>query len=271
MVITPMKYIGSKYNLAPLIISSIPPHNVYVEVFGGSAAVLFHKPPSKIEIYNDIDKHIVTLFRVLRNNADELKELLDLTLFSREEFNLAFRLIRGGSFENDLQHAWAVFVAFNQAVSGVVTYKRGGWSYGTVRNNTFDFTNRIDNILSMRDRLRNVYIENLDYAQIFKKYDGPDTFFYLDPPYTPASRSIDDHYLSDMKQDEHAKLIADINKLQGKCIVSGYEDPIYETLENFQKVKITTKSHSRIDRVAVDRTEILWISRGCYLQLTLNL
>jgi len=50
-----MNYSGSKSRLAPWIISHLPDHNTYVEVFGGSAAVLVHKPESVNEVYNDID------------------------------------------------------------------------------------------------------------------------------------------------------------------------------------------------------------------------
>jgi DNA adenine methylase len=38
----------------------------YVEVFGGSAAVLLAKEPVGVEVYNDIDGQLVNLFRVLR-------------------------------------------------------------------------------------------------------------------------------------------------------------------------------------------------------------
>lgn len=270
-MLTPLKYIGSKHNLSPLIIQSIPAHEVYIEVFGGSAAVLFQKLPSKIEVYNDVNNDIVTLFRVLRDSPEDLKEILELTLFSREEMKEAYKLIRGGKFKNDLQHAWAVFVAFNLSVAGVVTYKRGGFSYGTVRNNTYDYTNRIDILLDLAARLKNVYIENLDFQEIFKKYDSPTSFFYIDPPYVPRSRAIEDHYLSEFGLPEHEKLISCINELQGKCIISGYADSAYDELKGFNKIEVSVKSNSRVDSVSVDRTEVLWLSRGCPLQLNLNL
>lgn len=36
-------WLGGKYRLAPTIVSLIPEHTCYAEVFGGAAWVLFHK------------------------------------------------------------------------------------------------------------------------------------------------------------------------------------------------------------------------------------
>ena len=62
-----VRYHGGKVRLAAKIISLFPQHDGYVEPFGGGAAVLLAKPRSRLEVYNDIDGDIVTLFRVLRD------------------------------------------------------------------------------------------------------------------------------------------------------------------------------------------------------------
>jgi len=78
------KYLGGKHFLLKELLKRIPPHDVYVEVFGGSADLLFHKPPSKIEVYNDIDGDLVNLFEVVRNNFDEFHEKAKWLLYSRQ-------------------------------------------------------------------------------------------------------------------------------------------------------------------------------------------
>ncbi len=75
----PVPYFGSKQRLAPWIVSLMPAHRVYVEPFGGSAAVLLTKAPSEIEILNDIDGDLVCFFRVLRDRPDELIRACELT------------------------------------------------------------------------------------------------------------------------------------------------------------------------------------------------
>jgi site-specific DNA-adenine methylase len=72
----PFKYMGSKWLLAPTILAHIPPHQVYVEVFGGSASVLLQKDPSRLEVFNDLDQELVNFFRVLREQKAEFLDLL---------------------------------------------------------------------------------------------------------------------------------------------------------------------------------------------------
>jgi DNA adenine methylase len=76
-----MRYHGGKWRLAPWIMAHFPPHAMYVEPFGCGAAVLLRKPPSRQEIYNDLDGEVVNVFRVLRDpaQAERLARLLALT------------------------------------------------------------------------------------------------------------------------------------------------------------------------------------------------
>ncbi|MDY4508889.1 MAG: DNA adenine methylase, partial [Candidatus Faecousia sp.] len=50
----------------------------YIEIFGGSGAVLLGKEPSKFEVYNDIEGELVNFFRVVKNRPAELLLELDL-------------------------------------------------------------------------------------------------------------------------------------------------------------------------------------------------
>ena len=61
-------FYGGKRYIVPHLLKLMPPHKLYVELFGGGAALLFSKPPSPIEVYNDIDSNLVNLFRVLRDD-----------------------------------------------------------------------------------------------------------------------------------------------------------------------------------------------------------
>src|SRR6266568_7782026 len=83
-----LRYHGSKFRLAPWIMSFMPEHALYCEPFGGGAAVLLRKKRARVEVYNDIDSEIVNLFRLLRcpNSREKLAELCALTPFSREEY-----------------------------------------------------------------------------------------------------------------------------------------------------------------------------------------
>ncbi|WP_370635630.1 DNA adenine methylase [Lysinibacillus sp. CD3-6] len=52
----------------------MPKHEVYLEPFFGSGAVLFNKPAARIETINDLDGNIVNLFKVIRDQPEKLAQ-----------------------------------------------------------------------------------------------------------------------------------------------------------------------------------------------------
>src|SRR5947208_3538637 len=86
MINSPFKWVGGKSRLRKYIIPLIPPHTCYAEPFCGAAWVLFGKPPSDVEVINDIDQDIVSFFRVVKEHPEALIDSFDLALVSRAEF-----------------------------------------------------------------------------------------------------------------------------------------------------------------------------------------
>lgn len=78
-------YFGGKQFMVNKILKIMPEHKRYLESFGGAGSVLLNKPV-RYDIYNDINRNVVTLFNVLRDKEkfEEFKRLLYLTPFSRE-------------------------------------------------------------------------------------------------------------------------------------------------------------------------------------------
>lgn len=91
-----LKYPGSKWRLAEWIISLMPEKKSYLEPFFGSGAVFFKKPPSRIETINDLDGEITNLFRCIREKTEELVRAVELTPYSREEYERAWSWHRAG-------------------------------------------------------------------------------------------------------------------------------------------------------------------------------
>ena len=82
----PFGWIGGKSKLAKDIISLIPPHGIYIEVFGGALSVFYAKELSKIEVVNDINSQLVNLHKCIRTNPQSLSNYLNKMLISREIF-----------------------------------------------------------------------------------------------------------------------------------------------------------------------------------------
>ncbi|AOC91124.1 Site-specific DNA-methyltransferase (adenine-specific) [Bacillus amyloliquefaciens] len=85
-----LHYPGSKWSMTDWIISHMPEHKTYVEPFFGSGALFFNKQPSTIETINDLDSSVVNLFKVIRDQPEELARLIEWTPLSREEYYASY-------------------------------------------------------------------------------------------------------------------------------------------------------------------------------------
>jgi DNA adenine methylase len=74
-----------------------------------------------------------------------------------------------------------------------------------------------------------VQIDHDTWQRILPRYDTPETFFYLDPPYMPSTRK-GGKYKHEMDAGEHVELVNAILNLQGKVLLSCYDHDIYQPL-----------------------------------------
>lgn len=177
-------YPGNKARHAEWILQHIPEHECYVEPFGGAAGVLFNKPRSKVEVYNDIDGDIVHFFEVLRDRPEELQSWLERVPYARqlhEEWATAY-YEDGYRPDDDIERAgrW-FFLRYSQFASRIAT--KDAFVAVTSWNPASSFKNKTEVICEFASRLRDVSIESNDYRDVLKRYDSSQTVFYIDPPY----------------------------------------------------------------------------------------
>lgn len=239
-------YIGGKCRIAEWIISNFPKDfekRTYIEVFGGAGWVLYKKPVSNLEVYNDLNSSLVNLFKTIRDNYDEFKHKSEWSLHSREMFKQSVDFIRQHQVELDVAHA------LNYAISRVQSFAgKGGssWAYaktGAKRSSGqwVPFLKRLD---SINARLKLVQIEHLDFEKLIKKYDGPASLFYLDPPYVSAEHYYNSNEVCFNRVD-HERLAKVLKKIKGKFCLSYYDDPlIRELYANFRIISKTTSKSS---------------------------
>lgn len=55
----------------------IPEHKHYVEVFAGSAKLLFAKPASDLEVMNDVSGDLINFFRIAKHRPAEMAEAFE--------------------------------------------------------------------------------------------------------------------------------------------------------------------------------------------------
>lgn len=252
-----VRYHGGKWRLAPWIIQNIPSQpTCYVEPYGGGASVILRKRPSTIDVYNDLDGDVVNFFRVLRDQWQDLKSAIELTPYSREELALATEREES----SHLERARRFYVRAWQGFSGPCCQGKPGWRYvrESHRNESpIRQWRRMEHMDAIVERLRGVYIEHDTALNVIARYDGPETLFYVDPPYLPATRSASSQrkaYVHEMTRDEHEALAGILNQVQGDVLISGYDSEDYDRW--FADWAKSTRS-ARTQK-AVERTECLW-------------
>lgn len=259
MIRPPLRYFGSKWRIASWITGLLPRHTCYVEPFGGSAAVLLTKRPSDQEVYNDIDGDVVAFFRVLRDRVDELVDVLELTPYAREEHVLSFE-----PATDDLERARRLFVRSWQTRGGITRHARThSWRYCFRVANWSAPPRRwkryLDGFKFIAERLSECYIEQADWREVIRRFDDPETCFYLDPPYVISARSRSVRsYENEFTDADHAELLELIQSVAGMVVLSGYEHPMYsEALEHkgWELYKTVARTQANIASI-----ECLWLS-----------
>lgn len=263
----PFSYYGGKQRLASRIVELIPPHVSYIEPFAGSAAVMFRKglPPNQTntdhyrEVLNDLRTEIVTFFRVLidPDKAAYLRKMLEVTPYSADIFHEAgARLSDPPGRNSDAKLSWAWFVGQMQGFGGVGS--ESGWSRCKKigANGAEIHANAVDRLHEYTERMRRVYVDNIDAVECIKKWDVDGAFFYVDPPYVGADQGC----YSGFTEPDLARLLEALQNARGSFILSGYSHPMIDAY-GWQRVDIVAYSSARrdADRENGKRTECLWI------------
>lgn len=173
---SPIKWRGGKKNLRKRIIEMIPEHHCYIEPFAGALWVLFGKEKSKVEVINDIDRNLINFYSVIKNNINNFLEMFDTYLISRDEFNYLKNLDENDL--SDLMLAYRFYYLNKNSFGGDMTSFNSYY-----RDKPYLNDNALKLLKKAHDRLKDVWIENMDYKEIIKRFDKKDSFFYLDPPY----------------------------------------------------------------------------------------
>lgn len=256
--------------MLPIIYAVFPKeYGRYIEIFGGSGAVMLGREPCKFEVYNDIDGELVNLFRCVRNRpAELLLELGLLPLNSRSEFQRWLHFATGDDevvthlpdqievIDRLIPKAWAEemkaalskradYREVRQAAAYFMrvrtSYASSGRSFACQPFNVFTVFDQLD---KMSTRLANVIIEEQSFETLIPHYDREDAFFYGDPPYFSSE------YVYDAAFDwEHHVLLRDtLAKCKGKWLISQADFPEVRELFKDYDILDFQRVHSMAQR-----------------------
>jgi len=219
----PVRLVGGDFFIADILQPRIEglcttPKCTFVEVFGGSGYMTqtVSREIFGNIVYNDIDNGLVTLFRHIKENPEQLAYYITLMPYSREYYTIVRSDTRKNENRVSLADAVVLFYDANTAFLG--GFKKAGFAYAIHpnRNEARAFGYRTWAILAFADAWKNVTIENLDFRDVIKKYDSKETVFYLDPPYPDRSVDYYGHLFTVDDLREMAKILTEI---QGRFLL----------------------------------------------------
>lgn len=232
-----LSYIGGKNRQGCWLRDYVPTDTKkYVEVFGGMMWVFLKmdlKKFDKIEevVYNDIRPQNINLWRCVK----DYNKLYEVSKNIPIEDPILFKQWQKEVYEhewdlsvNDYEMAYKYAYLLSQVWSGTNPstgnlIQKGGYTpkgsdeyrskFEIWRNKLIDpkFQKYIDKI---------TIVEGLDYLELIDKHDGPDTYFYIDPPYFNC-----EHYYTenDFGLNDHIKLADKIKSTDARWTLSYYE------------------------------------------------
>lgn len=261
-----LRYPGSKWNIARQLVDLIPPHHSYVEPYFGSGAVLFNKPLSAIETVNDLDSDVVNLFRCIQQDSERLARLVMTTPYSREEYDLQFE--PDNTCASWYQKAAGFLIQCWQGYGFRANGNIVGWRNDVhSRERAYALWNwyRLpDWIIEIAERLRKVQIENRPALEVMKRFNYPNVFMYIDPPYLLGLRN-GKQYRHEMPDADHEELLQTSLQSRAKIMISGYESEMYnDYLQGWHKEYfISCAEHGK------PRKEVVWMNYESHVQMTL--
>lgn len=273
---SPICWFGGKGGMTAKLIDLLPSHHIYVEAFGGGGNLLFAKDPAPVEVYNDLNSGLVNFFNVLRDEhrVQRLVYLLTMTPNSREFYYQCKETWQ--DHEDPVEKAYRWFVVARLSFGGMfgaswghtkTTSTRGMGS----RNSAWISAQQL--IGECHSRFMRVQVEQQDFRILIPRYDTPQTLFYLDPPYVPATRK-EGKYEHEMTEEDHAVLVEIMLGLEGMVMLSGYRHDVYKPLEKagwkrkdfpvfcrvYGRTAAAKRTHGEALGDKLKRVECVWLS-----------
>ncbi len=252
-------YPGAKWGLMSRYLPLFPEHKTCVSLFGGAAADIARKPPSKVEIYNDIDGDVHNVFQVLKDDKlrKKLVELVDNTPNGRKQFDECYALLHQPT-DDPVKKAWAFLIVSCLGYRGVYPGSSNYWAGRSPKNVNADLRALPRSVEEWKERFLKVRLECDDWEKVLNRYDSENTFFFADPPYRLSliDRKL---YRCDMTDEQHINLLQALNKVQGQVMLCGYDSPLYsQFLKGWKRIEFPTTAF--MSKKKSKRVEILWMN-----------
>jgi DNA adenine methylase len=217
-----------------------------VELFAGSGAIFYNKEKAEENILNDLDKKTIANFRLIQKAPTDPAKYNNPT---------SLRAMKHFFDHHGDSIAEKIILEKMRTCSGYMSHPI------TSSKGIYQVT-RVDRILrhlaDYQEKLKGVKYETRDYEAVVKKYDSPDTFFFIDPPYENTSKSFG--YAQD-KDFDFERLREVLDKIRGDFLMTINDSPrIRQLFKGFHIKKMAVPnnySHTKNSKQKAFRPELL--------------
>lgn len=170
----PFQQWGGSAKYAKKLSERLPEHKRYVEPFCGAAAVFFAKQPVAEEVLADADPDVVFAHKYIQRLDPRSMAALKRHIWkvSRTGFERARRCEPASDAERFWKHVYGRLCTWGAKpnMSGFASI-HDGQSYD------------LEDLWRFQERLKGARLVTQDWKKTLAESDGPDTLFFIDPPY----------------------------------------------------------------------------------------
>ena len=230
-------YIGGKAHHVKWLDPLFPDiFSTFVEVFGGAGWVSVKSTKvaqATTRVYNDFNPLLANVYECFRRDPAAVLAKMNsvpksdpalYAQFQQELFGtLDWTKVTLGDLDLCVKYLYLqtqVFAGTPLSIKNTPYFtetKAGGKypsKYETLKNKL--------NKQTITDRLKQITkVEQMDCIDLIKKYDSPDTFFYVDPPYY----NMEFYYSKDFPREKHEELANVLAGIKGRFALSYYDFP----------------------------------------------
>lgn len=264
----PLKWHGGKNafqgKLANWVISLMPPHIHYVEPFFGGGAVLLNKDPKGVsEVVGDINSELTAFWLTLQHDGrfTEFQRYVEAVPFSQWEWNAASS---HPCQWPEVEAAVRFFIRCRQSRAGrmkeFATLSRGRTRRG-MNEQASAWLNAVEGLPAVHARLKRVVILTDDAVKVICQEDGPNTVFYLDPPYLHETRVTTTDYKHEMAPEQHEELLGCLADITGRFLLSGYRSEMYDNVAQancWRRHEFEIVNNASAKKTKDVKTECVW-------------
>jgi len=222
---SPLNYIGGKYKLLPVIISTFPPKiKTFVDLFAGGFNVGINVNADKI-ICNDQITYLIDLYRIMKKTetcilVDQIKSRIEAYNLNQQNTD-GYNKLR--DLYNEKRDILDLFILSCYSFNHQIRFNNKHKFNTPFGKNRSSFNINIErNLIEFCDALhdKNVIFENKDFLSVDLLNLTREDFVYCDPPYRISTGSYNDgkRGFKDWTEKEDRELLDLLDRLNERGI-----------------------------------------------------